>query len=146
VRAPSAPPPRGRGELILLVEDSEPLRVLCEHLLVDQDYRVVTAAHPTLAIELAARAGSDLALLLTDAMLPSMTGRELAECVRQRDAQLRVAYMSGHDDQVLARRGAVDAGLLLLQKPFSDRDLLAFVRRALDEPAAAAQHQRTRTV
>ena len=146
VRTPSTPPPRGRGELILLVEDSEPLRVLIEHLLVEQEYRVLTAAHPALAIELAAHAGKDLALLLTDAMLPAMTGRELAERVRQRDAQLRVAYMSGHDDQVLVRRGAVDAGMLLLQKPFSDRELLTFVRRALDEPADAAQHQRTRTV
>lgn len=134
-RAPSTPPPRGRGELILLVEDSEPLRVLIEHLLVEQDYRVMTAAHPALAIELAERAGCDLALLLTDAMLPAMTGRELAERVRQTDARLRVAYMSGHDDQVLLRRGAVDAGILLLHKPFSDRELLAFVRRALDEPA-----------
>lgn len=146
VRAPSTPPPRGRGELILLVEDSEPLRVLIEHLLIDQDYRVATAAHPAMAIELAARAGDDLALLLTDAMLPGMTGRELADRVRQRDTRLRVAYMSGYDDQVLERRGAVDAGILLLSKPFSDRELLAFVRRALDEPAGAAQHQRTRTV
>ena len=64
-----------------------------------------------------------------------LMGGALAERLRKQLPELRVAYMSGHDDQVLARHGVVDEGIWLLPKPFRDEELLAFVRGVLDAPA-----------
>jgi signal transduction histidine kinase len=134
--APQAEAARGRGELILLVEDSAPLRCLLGDLLVEHGYRVLSAALPALALEMASRADEPIALLLTDVILPSMTGRELAEELRKRCEGLAVAYISGHDNRVLVRRGVLEEGILLLPKPFADAELLGFVRLAIDGASA----------
>lgn len=128
---------RGRGEQILLVEDSEPLRKLIERTLSEHGYRVLAVADASRALELLGGESPVPDLLLTDVILPGLSGRALADRAREASADLRVAYMSGYDDEVLVRQGVLDAGILLLPKPFRESELLDFVRSALDSSGLA---------
>jgi signal transduction histidine kinase/ActR/RegA family two-component response regulator len=134
----SVAPSAGGQERILLVEDSDPLRVLLERILVEHGYRVVSTGHPAGALTIASQPGAAFDLLLTDVILPAMSGRALAERLRARFPALAIAYISGHDDQVLVRQGVVDEGVSLLSKPFRDTELLAFVRAVLSQRDALA--------
>jgi two-component system cell cycle sensor histidine kinase/response regulator CckA len=140
--APPAPSPddaqatRGKGESILLVEDSEPLRAWLEQTLTENGYQVLVAEDPAAALALLDGRAAMVDLLLTDVILPGISGRELAARVRQQCAQVRVAYISGYDDEVLVRQGVVDPEIALLPKPFLAEDLLAFVWRVLETGAA----------
>jgi two-component system cell cycle sensor histidine kinase/response regulator CckA len=125
---------RGQQELVLLVEDNDALRALVETMLIEHGYRVVAAAHPRAALAAADQLRHSVDLLLTDVILPTMSGRVLAESLTAKRPSLRVAYMSGHDDEVLVRQGVLDDGIWLLPKPFRDDELLAFVRAVLDAP------------
>jgi signal transduction histidine kinase len=127
--AEEGPVPVGDGETILLVEDAEALRAWIERTLREHGYRVLAAADAVQALALLGVRAPDL--LLTDVILPRTSGRELASLVGARQPGVRVAYMSGYDDEVLGRHGLLDPGILLLPKPFLEEDLLRFVRRAL---------------
>jgi signal transduction histidine kinase/ActR/RegA family two-component response regulator len=126
-----ASPARGGGELILLVEDSEALRHLLAQTLRAQGYEVVAAAHAEHAFALLAQSEQTPDLLLSDVILPGLSGRALAEQLLPRYPGLRVAYMTGYDDDVLVRQGVLEGNTLLLAKPFVDTQLLAFVQLAL---------------
>ena len=78
-------------------------------------------------------------LLLTDVILPEMSGKHLASRITERHDVRRVAFLSGYDDGVLARHGAREPGIHLLQKPFYPDDLLRFVRRVLDEDSSRSR-------
>jgi two-component system, cell cycle sensor histidine kinase and response regulator CckA len=130
-----APNPRGDGESILLVEDSEALRAWLQRTLAEHGYRVFAAADAVRALALLEAAIPTPHLPLTDVILPGISGRELATRVRERHAPVRVAYMSGYDDEVLMRHGVLDAGICFLPKPFLEADLLRFVRQALEAVA-----------
>lgn len=78
------------------------------------------------------------ALLLTDVVMPAMNGRVLAERLQRRWPNLRVLYMSGHTDDTLIRYGVEQGSLRLLQKPFTPRTLLQYVRAELDRPMSNA--------
>jgi two-component system cell cycle sensor histidine kinase/response regulator CckA len=128
----AAPARTGNGEMLLLVEDSDRLRALVRDILEKSRYRVLEARSPSDALELYERHAGAIDLLLTDVIMPEMSGRRLSELLRERFGFTRVAFMSGYDDDVLARQGILPEGTWLLQKPFVDRDLLEFVRKALD--------------
>ena len=138
---PSAGPPRspeigtilGHGEKVLVVEDSASLRRLVVRTLADGGYQVLQAASPSEALSVCEQSSDSVDLLLTDVVLPEMSGKHLAELLAQRHDIHRVGYVSGYDVGVLAQHGTHDRGTQLLEKPFLGHELLRFVRRVLDE-------------
>jgi PAS domain S-box-containing protein len=132
-KSADAEPPGGR-ETVLVVEDDEAVRELVCLALKNNGYRVVAAAHAEEALRIvdAKDPGKQPALLLTDVIMPGTNGRELQQALTGRIPTLRVLFMSGYADEVIARHGILEEGLHLLQKPFAVRDLLLKVRAVLD--------------
>jgi len=123
--------PRG-SETVLLVEDEASLRSLVRECLETSGYTVVEARHGGEALEIAEREGLPLHLLMTDVVMPEMSGRELAERLGSRRAQLRVLYMSGYTDDAVIRHGVLSQQMAFLQKPFTAATLARKVREVLD--------------
>src|ERR1700733_10472771 len=130
-------------ETILLVEDEANLRYLARQYLEKQGYRVIEAADGAVAMQIAVAHEGTIHLLLTDVIMPGMNGRELAQRVSEIRPNMKVLYMSGYTENVIGRNGTLDAGIRLLQKPFTLRDLKSKVREVLDsippEVAMSAQ-------
>ncbi len=122
-------------ERILVVEDEAPVRALVQRLLEDAGYGVVAAALPGQALEILAGA-AEVDLLLTDVVMPEMSGFELAARVRAERPGMRFLFISGYRTGVAAAPGQT-AGPVL-QKPFASEELRRAVRRVLDEPAVPA--------
>jgi signal transduction histidine kinase len=135
----ASPPPlpgpsmRGGGQMILVVEDSRAVARLVAETLVRHGYRVSVAATPAQAFETIGRLTEPVDLLLTDVILPEMSGRMLADRLLAEGKVRRVLYMSGYENEILARHGVLAEGLRLLQKPFLEADLLEQVRLCLIE-------------
>ena len=127
------PMPSKGWETILLVEDDASLRGLACELLEEHGYRVIEATGPDQAIEIAQRNPETIHLLVTDVVMPGMNGRALAETLVAARPTLRVLYMSGYTDDVIAHSGVLAPGVLLLEKPFTVLALLGRVRLALGE-------------
>ncbi len=136
--APAAgPPPRrtavGDGETILVVEDDEAMREVTRRILLGNGHRVVAAGSGREALEVISSGNHTIQLLLTDVVMPHMLGKELAERVTGLNPAIRVLFMSGYAQPVLASQGTLDAGVTLVEKPFTEQILLAKVREVLDE-------------
>lgn len=123
--------PRG-DETILLVEDEVAVRRVATRLLEGQGYTVLDAADGFEAMRVLEHYGGGIDLLLTDVVLPGMSGRELAEKVRTERPDLRVLFCSGYTDDVILERQFPDWGEQLVQKPFTIQELACRVREALD--------------
>ncbi len=95
-------------------------------------YEVLAADGAQQALEIVTREPKTLHLLVTDVVMPGQDGRSLAEELRRRHPTMRVLYVSGHSDEIIANRGVLDAGIELLPKPFTPSSLLARVRAVLD--------------
>ncbi len=119
---------------ILLVEDQVSVRVLVCQQLRGLGYTVLEAADGQAALEIAAGCNGDLDLLLTDVVLAGMNGRELYERLSRDYGKLRVLYMSGYANTVLANHGVPEGGVELLQKPFDGGMLAAKVQEVLQKP------------
>jgi two-component system cell cycle sensor histidine kinase/response regulator CckA len=119
-------------ETILLVEDDDAVRELAEVILASQGYKVICANGPKRAEEIAAERSQEIALVLTDVIMPTMSGRELVKKLGTRNPKMRVLYMSGYTDNVIAQGGVLEEGLAFLQKPFTPRALAQKVREVLD--------------
>jgi PAS domain S-box-containing protein len=119
-------------ETILLVEDEANLRYLARQFLEKQGYKVIEAADGAVAMQIAVAHEGVIHLLLTDVIMPGMNGRELAQRISEIRPNVKVLYMSGYTENVVGRDGTLDAGVLLLQKPFSLRSLKSKVREVLD--------------
>ena len=132
VESPTEEGGRGRGELVLVAEDNELIRGVARTILVRQGYRVLVASTGAEALELLEGSESPVDLLLTDVVMPDMNGRELADAVRRRSTDTQVIFMSGYTDNVIARHGMLEPEISLLEKPFTERELAARIRRALD--------------
>lgn len=132
--AEPAPPgeefPKGR-ETILVVEDEAALRELVRELLEASGYEVLEASGAGEAIRLVENPACKIHLLLTDVVMPEMDGRKLATRLKKLSPDLRILYMSGYTDDVIARRGVLNPNTLLLSKPFTRSVLLRKVREAL---------------
>ena len=138
-----APKPEGgerlRGsETILLVEDAEPLRRLSQTFLEAAGFRVWSAGSGEEALEVAARSGVHLDLLLSDVVMPGMNGRALAEQLLPRQRGMKVLYMSGYTDAFIAAHGVLEPGTYLVQKPFTEEELIRKAREVLDGGNEAA--------
>ncbi len=128
--AAGAPLPRG-SETVLLVEDEEMLRQLARAILEGQGYTVLDAPSGAAALEVAGTAGT-IDLLLTDVVMPGMSGPDLARKVRALRPEIHVLLMSGYADDAVVRHGVVEPGTNFLQKPFTAVNLTRRVREVLD--------------
>ena len=133
---PAAPvrPRNHGGETVLVVEDEEALREVTRRILARNGYHVLTAASGPEALKTAEHTAEDVHLLLTDVIMPHMLGKELATKIRHRYPSIRVLYMSGYAQPVLASQGTLDPGVTLVEKPFSEGALLDRIREVLDTP------------
>jgi PAS domain S-box-containing protein len=123
---------RTGSETILLVEDEPDLRELTRTVLAAKGYAVMEARNAEEAESLAESAGTKIHLLLTDVIMPGMSGRELAKRILARHAAVRVLYMSGYTYNVIAQGGTLERGVAFLQKPFAPSALIEKVREVLD--------------
>jgi len=120
------------SETILLAEDSTLLRVLTCALLENNGYKVIAAENGMEAVKLAERCDRPIHLLLTDVVMPGMSGRELADRLAVNRPDMRVLYMSGYTNDVIGHHGVLEPGLSFLQKPFSQEALTHKLREVLD--------------
>jgi CheY-like chemotaxis protein len=119
-------------ENILLAEDNEQVRNLVDTILRRHGYKVLTASSGEDALKVMERHDGRLDLLLTDVVMPGMNGRELYEVAVKHYPDIKVLYMSGYTDNVIAHRGILDEGILFIQKPFTAQGLALKVRKALE--------------
>ena len=120
-------------ETILVVEDEVNLRRLTRQFLENQGYDVVEAADGAAAVQICVAHQGIIHLLLTDVIMPGMNGRELAQRVSEIRPNMKVLYMSGYTENAIGHNGTLDAGITLLQKPFTLQALKAKVREVLDQ-------------
>jgi PAS domain S-box-containing protein len=137
VEAPR-PAPSRRGARILLVEDDAGVRGLMAEILEAEGYAVTVAAHPAEALALTEGSSEPIDLLLTDVIMPGMSGRDLARELGARRPGLQVLYVSGYAGEAIARHGGIEPGERFLQKPFSEVDLLHRVAAAIQAGDAAS--------
>ncbi len=131
--ATAATPTLARGsETILLVEDDDEVRALARETLDGHGYTVIPASAPAEALQLAGSHSGPIHLLVTDVVLPQLSGRGLAERLAPEHRDLRVLYMSGYTDDAIVRHGMLEEGTAFLQKPFTPYTLLSKVREVLD--------------
>jgi PAS domain S-box-containing protein len=131
--APRAEPVLPRGtETILLVEDEATLRQLVRECLESSGYTVLEAGHGAEAIQLAERHPGPIDLLMTDVVMPGISGRELAAQVVAARSGIRIVYMSGYTDDAVVLHGVLGEHMAFLQKPFTEEALARKVREVLD--------------
>lgn len=134
-RKRNSPPSVQRGtETLLVVEDEAAVRCVAERILSGAGYRVLCAADAQEALRIAEVHGPEIALLLTDVVMPGMGGTELASRLGARYPNLKVLFASGYTDNALMHQGALEPGTLFVAKPFTIADLTSRVRAALDGP------------
>jgi CheY-like chemotaxis protein len=131
---PKPPAPNGGTETILLVEDEAPLRRIVKMLLEKAGYRVLEASYGLQALAVWESAQGAIDLLLTDMVMPEgMSGRELATKLRTLQPTLSVIYTSGYSPELADPALSVETKSFFLSKPYKPADLLALVRRSLDQ-------------
>jgi len=120
------------SETVLLVEDEPAILSLGKVMLERLGYRVLAASNPEGALDLARKKEETIDLLITDVIMPTMNGWDMAERLKSLYPDLRVLFMSGYSADVISHRGVLGDGVNFLQKPFSMTELAARVRQALD--------------
>jgi PAS domain S-box-containing protein len=124
---------RGR-ETILLAEDEEQVRRMAQTILEMYGYRVLEASNGEEATSIFKERGDEIHLVLTDAVMPQMSGPELAQRLMTLRPDIKVLYMSGYTDDAIVRHGLIEHEIAFLQKPFTAEALIRKVREALDAP------------
>ena len=137
--APILNVPEHGSETILLVEDETVVRQLVAEILETSGYAVLVAGDGPSALELLRRHNDPIDLLLTDVVMPGMSGPEVAQAVTSMRPGTQVLYMSGYTDSAIGHHGVLEPGIAFLQKPFSANDLTRKVRSLLDEQVIAAR-------
>jgi PAS domain S-box-containing protein len=134
LRETAARPSSTRGsETVLVVEDQEDVRLLAIGILKRNGYRLLEASNGSDALALAADYADPIHLLITDVIMPGMTGRELAARLGNTRPRLEVLYMSGYAADVIATQGVLEPGMAYLAKPFAPSDLATKVREVLGD-------------
>lgn len=124
---------RKRAATVLLVEDEPLVRSATARVLLSAGLRVLEASTPDMALKLSAERPEKIDLLLTDVVLPTMNGRELADKVAKLRPRVRVLFMSGYTDDAFSGDELLDAGAAFLAKPFTPDTLV----KRIDEVLAA---------
>ncbi len=134
----SASAPRGLGETVVLAEDEDALRVLLGRVLAGSGYHVIAGRNGVEALEAVRASGGRVDLLLTDIVMPRMTGTELAQAIAGEQPAVKVLFMTGHSDDA-ALLGRFESGNAdVIQKPFTSEALLTHLRRLLGPARATA--------
>jgi CheY-like chemotaxis protein len=146
-RAPAAvvsPEPAARtpqqlrgSETVLLVEDEDAVRESEREYLEQHGYTVLAAANGPAALELAAGCGREIQLLVSDVVMPKMSGSELGEKLLAQRPGLKVLYVSGYAENTVMQHGLAELGSRFLHKPFTLKALAAKIRDVLDTKAEA---------
>jgi two-component system cell cycle sensor histidine kinase/response regulator CckA len=132
--APAAEPAVASGsESIMVVEDDESVRELVRLILEGNGYRVHAVGDPADAARIYSEVPSGIDLLLTDVVMPQLSGRELAERLAEDNPGLRVLFMSGYSDEAVYRHGVLSPDAAFIEKPFTERTLTRKVREVLDQ-------------
>jgi PAS domain S-box-containing protein len=133
VSSPVDPPlHEASGEAcILVVEDEDPVRDVVGRILRREGFDVVDVASGAEAVEICSERPSRIDLLLTDVVMPLMSGPALRDLVQPLRPEMRVMFMSGSTDEIIARRGVLGSGEALINKPFNSDQLLTRVREVL---------------
>jgi PAS domain S-box-containing protein len=131
----AAPADHRGGETILLVEDNEEVRLITSLFLEENGYRVLQADSGPAALHLASENAAPIHLLLSDMVMPEMSGSELAREMAFVRSDMKVLLMSGYNEEEMVNRGLTSSNLL--QKPFTEQDLVRKVREALDGRTSA---------
>jgi DNA-binding response OmpR family regulator len=121
---------------VLVAEDEEGVRSPVRRILAAHGYRVLEAPDGPTALALAAGHEGQIDLLLTDVVMPGMSGGELARQLRRQRTRLRVMFMSGYSNEAVATHGALSPGSVFLQKPFTVEELVTRLREVLDREVA----------
>ena len=119
-------------ETVLLVEDETVVRHLVSEILSSNGYTVLEAGDGPSALELLRRHTGSVDLLVTDVVMPGMSGPEVAQAVTAMRPGTQVVYMSGYTDHAIGHHGMLEPGIAFVQKPFSANDLTRKVRAVLD--------------
>jgi len=122
---------------ILLAEDEEIVRNLVREVLETYGYRVLEAASGVRALLICERHRESIDLLLTDVVMPEMSGRELANRLAQLHPEMTVLFMSGYTDDAIVRHGVLKEEVLFIQKPFAPDDLARKVKEVLGSSKCA---------
>jgi PAS domain S-box-containing protein len=130
IRKAVASLPRGT-ETVLLVEDEEGVRELAKEYLESCGYKVLVAQNGQAAIDLVSKHSGPIDLMMTDIVMPGLSGSDLAKQVKSLRPDIRVVYMSGYTDQAIIHHGILSSDVLLLQKPFTMSTLAHKLREAL---------------
>jgi len=131
----------GASETILLVEDSEPLRKLTRSFLESHGFDVLVAQNGEEAIDIEARTSKKIHLLLTDVVMPGINGRVLAERLHLKQREMKVLYISGYTDSFIAIHGVLERGMTLLNKPYTEDELVQKVRETLRRRAGESNDE-----
>jgi nitrogen-specific signal transduction histidine kinase len=123
----------GGSETVLLVEDEPAVRELTIELLESAGYRVLEAMNGAAAISISKEYGETIHALLTDVVLPEMSGTVLAIQIKELRPDVKVLYMSGYTGNLAARHGVLASGSAFIQKPFTKQSLLNDLRDVLDQ-------------
>jgi CheY-like chemotaxis protein len=118
-------------ETILLAEDEQMLRNLARQVLEMYGYNVLEAATGSEAIFVCENHIEQIHLLITDVVMPRMSGRELADRLGQLRPEMSVIYMSGYTNSAIVHQGVLDDGAAFIHKPFAPEELAAVVRKVL---------------
>jgi PAS domain S-box-containing protein len=132
--APAPTPVRARGETILVAEDSDGVRRLVRSVLTEAGFRVLEARNGEEAIQIAAEHQGRIDLLLTDVVMPVVSGRSAAELISASRPETRVLFMSGYTEDTVLTRRVLEAGVDFLEKPFSPAALAKKVQEVLAAP------------
>jgi two-component system, cell cycle sensor histidine kinase and response regulator CckA len=134
---PRRPDAELRGtETVLIAEDEQLVRELTRTVLETHGYNVIEAANGGAALLLLENYPETIDLLLTDVVMPEISGRELADRAKAIRPETRILFMSGYTDNSIVHRGVIDEGMQFIQKPFSTENLATKVREVLDDQAA----------
>jgi signal transduction histidine kinase len=125
------PVPAGGSESILVVEDEPSVREVTRRILSHAGYRVEATSRPVEALDILQRRSGDFDLLITDIIMPELSGTELSRSIRKIRPELRTLFMSGYSDEIVSRKGVLNGRDIFVQKPFTREELLAKVREAL---------------
>jgi two-component system cell cycle sensor histidine kinase/response regulator CckA len=145
LQAQVAPATLRGTETILLVEDQDQVRAIVLSILRRQGYRVVAAQHAGEALLLSEKHSEPIDLLLTDVVMPQMSGPELAKRLAATRPEMRVLCMSGYTDDSIVRYGVLETGVAFLQKPITPAALARKVREVLDDDGLIAKMKEIRT-
>jgi PAS domain S-box-containing protein len=124
------------AETVLLVEDEEVVREMATEILRESGYLVLEAKDPNEALTLAAQYRKEIHVMLTDVVMPQMSGRELAEQLMPIRPDMKVLYMSGYTDDAIVHHGVLEEGMAFIAKPFSINALTRKIRETLDAAVA----------